>query len=118
VQEGQVHGKGLIAHLKNCDTPEQAARWLGAEIGIDRAQLPQIAEGEYYWADLVGLTVLTPTGTILGQVSHLFETGANDVLVVQAQGGAECLIPFVMDEVILKIDLTAKTLLVHWDTTF
>lgn len=118
VQEGQVHGKGLIAHLKDCDTPEQAARWLGADIGIDRAQLPQITEGEYYWADLVGLTVLTPTGTIFGQVSHLFETGANDVLVVHAQNGAECLIPFVMDEVILQIDLKAKTLLVNWDATF
>jgi 16S rRNA processing protein RimM len=117
VQAGQTHGKGLIAQLKGCDTPEHVARWLGAEIGVHRSQLPPTPAGEYYWTDLIGLTVLTTTGNTLGQIHHLFETGANDVMVVR-DGSTEHLIPFVMDAVIQQIDLTAKTLLVDWDTTF
>jgi len=117
VQEGQEHGKGLIAHLKNYDDRDQVARWVGTDICVARSQLPQINDGEYYWTDLIGLTVLTATGATLGKVTHLLETGANDVVAVQ-DGTTEHLIPFVLDEVILKIDLTAKTLLVNWDTTF
>lgn len=116
VYEGQVQGKGLIARLAGCHTRDEAACFLGAEIAVDRAQLPPLMEGEYYWADLLGLKVFNQQGVFLGEVDYLLETGANDVLVLK--GESERLIPFVLEHVILAVDLTQKILQVDWDEDF
>jgi 16S rRNA processing protein RimM len=118
VSEGQEHGKGLVAHLKNYDDRDQVARWIGSEIAVERAQLPHTQADEYYWTDLIGLTVITTHGNVLGVVDHLLETGANDVVVVRGEDKTEHLIPFVLDEFILNIDLTAKIMSVNWDAAF
>jgi 16S rRNA processing protein RimM len=89
---------------------------VGREIGIQRAQLPELVPGEYYWSDLEGLTVATLTGERLGVVSHLLETGANDVLVVK--GDAEYLIPFVVGDVVHEVDLERGEIRVDWSKDF
>lgn len=116
VVEGKIHGKGLVAHLEACDDREQARLLTGAEIAIDKAQLPGAEEGEYYWADLIGLKVVTLDGQELGLVDHLFETGANDVVVVK--GERERLIPFVQGRYIIEVDLEAGVMRVDWDPEF
>jgi 16S rRNA processing protein RimM len=116
VSEGRVQGKGIIAHLESINDREQASRLLGAEIAVERQQLPQPAKGEYYWADLIGLTVINREGITLGQVDHLLETGANDVLVLK--GERERLIPFLLESVILDVDLTQSVLRVDWGVDF
>jgi 16S rRNA processing protein RimM len=89
---------------------------MGCEIGIRRDQLPGTAPGEYYWRDLQGLTVVTIKGELLGTVDHLIETGANDVLVVK--GERERLIPFVLDQVIVNVDLEKREIQIDWDKGF
>lgn len=116
VHEGQVQGKGLIVRLAGCHTRDEAARFIGAEIAVDRAQLPPLAEGEYYWADLLGLKVFNQQGVFLGEVDYLLETGAHDVLVLK--GETERLIPFVLEHIVLAVDLTQKILRVDWDEDF
>ncbi|OUD12243.1 ribosome maturation factor RimM [Thioflexithrix psekupsensis] len=117
VQQAAEHGKGLIALIEGCDDRDSAARWLGAEIGVFRHQLPPSNPEEgYYWSDLIGLQVINQAQQILGQVESLIETGANDVLVVQ--GERERLIPFVFEHVILQVDLEAKLIRVAWDSDF
>ena len=116
VVEGKPHGKGLVAHLQSYDDRDFATQLVGAEIAIYKTQLPEAAEGEYYWADLVGLKVITADGQTLGQVDHLFETGANDVLVVR--GDRERLIPFVQGQYIHEVDLDAGEIRVDWDPEF
>lgn len=64
-----------------------------AEIAVRRSQLSPPQPGEYYWADLEGLQVITLDGVVLGTVTSLFATGANDVMVVQ--GERQRLLPFV-----------------------
>lgn len=118
VAEGQAYGKGVIARLENCQDRTSAAQWLGATIAIDRAQLPPALEGEYYWADLIGLTVINTEGITFGQVVSLLETGANDVLVIQGEGQRERLIPFLPDRVILAIDLTEGWIRVDWGSDY
>ena len=78
--------------------------------------MPPLAPGEYYWADLEGLRVVTLDGVELGTVDHLFATGANDVLVVH--GARERLLPFVRGTVVVEIDLDARLLRVDWDPEF
>jgi len=116
VAEGKRHGKGVIARLETCTDRDQAQELMGCEIGIRRDQLPPAAPGEYYWSDLEGLAVETLAGDMLGHVDHLLETGANDVLVVT--GERERLIPFVVGQVVVSVDIEAGRIQVDWDKEF
>ncbi len=113
---GNRHGKGVIARFTGCENRDQAQALTGCEIGIRRDQLPDAAPGEYYWDDLQGLKVVTIKGELLGTVDHLIETGANDVLVVR--GERERLIPFLLDQVIVNVDLDKREIQVDWDKDF
>ena len=115
LQEGHPQGKGIVAQLSGCDDRDQAALLMGADIAIPRDQLPEAGDEEYYWADLEGLRVVNLQGVELGRVHHLFETGANDVMVVQ--GERERLIPFTGDS-IKRVDLTEGCIFVDWDPEF
>jgi 16S rRNA processing protein RimM len=116
LRQGRLQGKGIVAALEGIDDRDTAARWIGCDIAIWREQLPALKAGEYYWADLVGLDVFTEQGMLLGQIKRLFETGANDVLVVQ--GERERLIPFLPGAVVKEVDLQQGTLTVAWDPDF
>ena len=119
--EGKRHGKGVIARLENCTDRDLAAALVGKEIAITRQQLPALAQDEYYWRDLQGLQVINLQGVGLGKVSHLIETGANDVLVVEAEAGREPqerLIPYIREQVIKTVDLDKGVISVDWDPDF
>ena len=89
---------------------------MDCEIAVPREQLPELAENEYYWSDLQGLTVVNLDGIELGEVSHLFETGANPVVVVK--GERERLIPYIWGQAIRDVDLQAGRMIVDWDPDF
>lgn len=114
---GQRHGSAVVAELEGVADRDEAAALMGSEILILRQQLPKPKAGEYYWADLIGLTVETESGVKLGRVDHLLETGANDVLVV-VDGETERLIPFLQKQTVLKIDLDGGMMTVDWDPDF
>ncbi len=116
VIKGRPQGKGLVAQLESIDECEQAQALVGAEIAVLKSQLPKPEEGEYYWSDLIGLEVLTLEGQSLGRLDSLFETGANDVMVVK--GDRERLVPFVQGQYIKEIDLVAGLMRVDWDPEF
>lgn len=114
--EGRPGGRGLIAALEGVTDRDQARALMGTTVSVERAALPPPGEDEYYWVDLEGLAVHTTDGQRLGTVSHLFETGANDVMVVR--GEREHLIPFVPDTYVTAVDLEAGWLEVDWDPAF
>lgn len=105
-------GAGLIARLSGIGDRDDAIALVGSEIGVDRGALPQAAAGEYYWAELIGLEVINQSGTVLGRITGLLETGANDVLVVG--GPTARLIPYVKDHYVIEVDLERGRLLVDW----
>ncbi len=115
--KGREQGKGMVAQLPGVNDREQAAAWIGSDIYVSRDQLPPPAEGEYYWVDLEGLEVVTTEDVSLGRVSHLFATGANDVVVVR-DGARERLIPFVQGSYVRSVDLSAGRMVVDWDPEF
>src|SRR5690606_33020926 len=84
--------KGIVIQLPGVEDRDAAESLRGAEIFVPRGALPPPAPGEYYWVDLEGLRVRNTDGADFGVVSHLFSTGANDVLV--ARGERERMIPF------------------------
>jgi 16S rRNA processing protein RimM len=116
--EGRAQGKGIIARLPGIEDRDAAMSLLGAEIRILRSALPKAKRGEYYWTDLEGVAVRNTEGIEFGQISHLFATGANDVLVARTADGRERLIPFVTGQVVKEIDLDTGNIVVEWDAEF
>jgi 16S rRNA processing protein RimM len=112
VADGRVHGRGIVAQLDGCTDRDAMAPLVGAEIAVLVSQLPEVGKNEYYWAELEGLRVVNLGGDELGQVSHLFETGANDVMVVR--GERERLIPFDRG-VVRRVDRKDGVIHVDWD---
>jgi 16S rRNA processing protein RimM len=113
VAEGQRHGKSVILRLEGFDDRDRAVGLIGTEIGADRSELPEPEDGHFYWSDLAGLKVVHRDGTELGNVKDILETGAHDVMVVE--GEQERLIPFVIDEVVLSVDLDERLISVDWE---
>lgn len=116
VVEGRAHNKGVVVHLEGYDDRDIARNLIGAQIAIDRDRLTPLEKGEYYWTDLIGCRVVTIDDTELGYIDHLFETGANDVIVIK--GERERLVPFIQGQVIKTIDLEKRILVVDWDPDF
>jgi len=116
IEDGRIHGKGIIAKLIGFDDRESAAKLLNQNIAVARKCLADLQSDEYYWVDLIGLHVINQDGSHLGRVDQLFATGANDVVVVK-DGQKEHLLPF-LKWVVLEIDLDARIMRVDWDTEF
>ncbi|HEX7916269.1 ribosome maturation factor RimM [Rudaea sp.] len=115
--KGRAQGKGIVARLPGVDSRDAAAALIGVEIRIARSALPKPKQGEYYWVDLEGLDVFNLEGVAFGKVSHLFSTGANDVLVVR-DGERERLVPFVTEQFVKEVDIDGGRIVVDWDAEF
>jgi 16S rRNA processing protein RimM len=112
VAEGRVQGRGVVARLDGCHDRDEALGYRGCEIAVERSQLPGVEDGEFYWADLVGLRVATTDGVDLGEVARMMETGANDVMVVR--GELERLIPYLPGTVVQSVDVERGAIVVDW----
>ncbi|MGH8444019.1 MAG: ribosome maturation factor RimM [Solimonas sp.] len=123
----QVQGRNLVAQISDAagvpiDDRDVAAGLIGVEIQVERAVLPKLPDGEYYWADLLGLKVENTEGAALGTVSDVTSNGAQDVLVVTAdsgsegggEGGTERLIPFVTPQIVREVDVAGGRIVCEW----
>ena len=113
---GRETNKGMVITMPDIDDRDAAEAMAGAEIWVPRSRLPQPKLGEHYWVDLEGLRVSNREGIELGTVSYLFETGANDVMVVK--GEREHLIPYIPEQFIVEVDFDKGEVLVDWDADF
>ena len=115
--EGKTQGKGLIACSEGITDRDEALSLVGSEIAIKQEQLPATREGEFYWHHLINMQVVNEQNEILGVVTELLETGANDVLVVEAEK-QRYLIPYVQDVYIKDIDIEQGIMQVDWQSDF
>ena len=98
----------LILRLKGIEKIEQAELLIGKTILVEKKALPDLEEGEYYWADLLGIKVETREGKGIGKVKEIFTTGAHDVYVIEGKRG-EIFLPAI-EEVIQSIDLKKRVM--------
>ena len=113
---GRETNKGLVATFPDIADRDAAEALRGTEVYVSRSVLAPPKPGEYYWVDLEGLRVVNAEGADFGIVSHLFSTGANDVLV--ARGERERMIPFLEPDYIKSVDFDAGVVTVDWDADF
>jgi 16S rRNA processing protein RimM len=122
VDQWRQQSRGLVAKIIGIDSREAADLIKNLDILVSTSVLPEL-EDDIYWKDIIGMQVETKQGYQLGVVKQLFETGANDVMIVTANSNdafaqKERLIPFVYDQVVLEINKDAKTVIVNWDPAF
>jgi 16S rRNA processing protein RimM len=125
IRDARPHSGAIAAALDGSNDRNDAEALRGSTVSVRRADFPKLSGGEYYWVDLIGLDVVSPTGTALGRVSDLMDNGAHSVLRVaypttDAKGQAvdgERLIPFV-DAYLREVDLAGKRIVVDWDVDY
>lgn len=111
VRGSRAQNELVILSIEGINTPEEAAELTGRELLVPAGTSPKLPEGVYYWHEIIGMEVTTTDGRFLGRVTDVFQTGSNDVYTVR-DGDKELLIPAIA-EVIRKVDVIAKKMVIH-----
>lgn len=106
------HSEGMIIHLDGVSDRDAAEALRGAFVHIHIDDAVPLEDGEYYLFQIEGIQVISDTGQILGRLTDLIETGANDVYVITTPEEQEILLP-VIPEVVQKVDVVAGVMTVH-----
>ena len=85
---------GAVARVEGIADRSAAEALRGSLVEVNRSALPSLEEGEYFHADLIGLTCLDREGRELGKVVAVENYGAGDLLEVESSAGKRSLIPF------------------------
>lgn len=94
VESVRVTHKAVLMKLAGVDTPEDASRLRNREILVNRSQAAPLENGEYYYADLEGLSVMFQ-GSAIGKVTCIRESGAQALIEIETLTGKQVLVPFV-----------------------
>ena len=102
----------VILKFKEFDNINDIIPYKGMDLLVTRENAIPLEEGEYYIADIIGSKVITDEDKILGTLTDVLQTGANDVYVVKTKDGKEVLLPSI-EECILDRDIENKIVKVH-----
>nr|WP_297708702.1 ribosome maturation factor RimM [uncultured Butyrivibrio sp.] len=113
VQSARFFKKFVIVKFKQYDNINDVEKFRGCELTIDRKDALKLEPGEFYCADLMGLDVVDEDGNILGQISDVIQTGANDVYeMTRSETEDKVYIPAIKD-CIKEINLEDKKIIIH-----
>ena len=112
----EEHTRSIVALIDGYQEREKVAQLTNLEIAVRSGQLATLESGEYYWHQLIGMTVVNTNGLMMGTVSEIIATGSNDVLVVT--GDARYLIPYRLGAVVLNVCEETKQITVDWDNEY
>jgi 16S rRNA processing protein RimM len=118
VVEGRLQGKGVVMNLDGVTDRDQVLPLVGVELAIAKTQMKPAGKDEYYWSDLIGMSVVNVQDEQFGQVESMLENGAHDVLVVVNKDKTERLIPFVLDDIVEHVDLSNNVIRVDWKADY
>ena len=102
----------VILKFKEFDNINDIIPYKGMDLLVTRENAIPLEEGEYYIAYIIGSKVITDEDKILGTLTDVLQTGANDVYVVKTKDGKEVLLPSI-EECILDRDIENKIVKVH-----
>jgi 16S rRNA processing protein RimM len=120
IRSAKEHADTIVVEVDGCDDRNMAELLKSARIFIARSSFPTAASDEFYWVDLMGLTVVNREGLALGVVKDLISTGPQTVIVIEADNDGkkvETLIPFVSIYVD-DVSLENKRITVDWQLDY
>lgn len=111
------HADLVVAQAQDIVDRVGAEALRGARVFVSRGSFPTAGPDEYYWVDLVGLSVVNRQGEHLGDVVGLIDTGPHSVLRVAPSGetdeASQRLIPFVA-AFVDSVSLPERRITVDW----
>jgi 16S rRNA processing protein RimM len=120
IREAKDHSDCIVACSEDVVDRTAAEALRGARVFVPRSSFPTAGDDEYYWVDLIGLSVVNREGVVLGTVRELLATGPQTTLVLTAEedGKAiERMVPFV-SVFVDKVDLPGRLITVDWQPDF
>jgi len=115
IEQFKINLNKISVKIYGINDRTAADGYKGYLIGIPKQSLPELANNEFYWNDLIGFEVVTLSDVLLGKLETFIETGANDVMVVE--GDKQRLLPYV-PSVVKKVDVKQQQIIVDWDENF
>ncbi|KAB8047359.1 ribosome maturation factor RimM [Janthinobacterium aestuarii] len=121
VRQAKLHGGDVVAQLVGVVGRDAAEALKGVSVQIPRSHFPTLTADEFYWSDLIGLTVENLQGECLGTVHDMMSNGPQSILRVTPVATAdetvekapERLIPFV-GQFVINVDKAANKITVDW----
>ncbi|KQW64443.1 ribosome maturation factor RimM [Variovorax sp. Root411] len=120
IREAKEHSDCIVATSDDVPDRNAAEALRGARVFVPRSSFPTAGDDEYYWVDLIGLSVVNREGVVLGAVRELLATGPQTTLVLTAEedGKAiERMVPFV-SVFVDKVDLPGRLITVDWQPEY
>lgn len=102
----------VILRFEGIDNINDVEKYKKCKLFVDREHAVKLEQDEYFVADLIGAEVVREDGGLLGSLTEIISTGANDVYVVSGSAGEEWLLPAIKD-CILNVDMKARRLTVR-----
>lgn len=110
ILEVKPHRENILLKIKGCDTPEEAKKYRGSFIKIQRTKSPKLPKDTYYYYDIIGMDVYSVDGEFLGKVDSIMKAGECDVYTIKGNKG-EYLIPAIKD-IIKEVNIESKRMTV------
>lgn len=120
IKEAKEHSDSVVANAHGFADRTAAESLRGSRIFVPRSSFPTSAKDEYYWVDLIGLSVVNRQGELMGVVRELISTGPQTVLVMDYEEDGkikERMIPFV-SAYVDSVDLASRQISVDWLADF
>ncbi len=111
IEKSAIHKNMVLLKLEGINHINDAEGYRNKILYVPRAELGDLPEGTYYICDLLGCSVETDTGRILGTIRDIIKTGSNDVYVVEDDAKNQTLVP-VIDECVKSVDIDAKQVII------
>lgn len=102
----------VIIKFKGIDNINDIEKYKNAELYVNREEGTPLSADEYYFADLIGMTCYSDTGELLGELTEVLETGANDVYVINGETYKDLMVPAIKD-CILNVDVVNSKMKIH-----
>ena len=112
IEEVKYSKNQVLLKIKGIDSIEEAEKYRGCYLKIKRSDAKKLPENTYFIADLIGMSVYTDEGILLGKVDDIYNSGASDIYVVKDEMGKQILLPAI-PEVIKQVDLETEKIIVH-----
>ncbi|MBI5180150.1 MAG: 16S rRNA processing protein RimM [Nitrospirae bacterium] len=111
VNSVRYHKGCVLLRFEGCSTIDEAKRFINWSVRIPKEPARELPSGRYYWSDLIGMTVHSDAGLLVGEIIDVFSTGSNDVFVIKGRK-KELLIPATI-EVVKDVDVKNKRMTIH-----
>lgn len=112
VETARLHKNSYILKFKQFQDINEVERMKGWSLKINKDQLLELPEHEFYYYEIIGCQVVTEEGEAIGSITEILSPGANDVWVVQPPKGKPVYIPYIED-VVKQVDVANKRVVIH-----